>query len=227
MDARAHALEILAPVDPRAGMQIVAERLLEAAAEDDSIIEKFAAIRSTINNTVIVGDPHMAIYNRLRSPQAVLDVPAAPEWMRAIFTVAYLRARAVIASGAASSVIHNFTKSLDRAVELLDFVRSESDFAGELLVETTMRMRDDKEFARTIRAGAAELRALSEHIYGKYDGTTPEGELSGAPKALARMQSGGGGDGCTCCTNTNGTTECEPCSCWIIVIIIIVIVVTK
>ena len=95
----------------------------------------------------------------------------------------------------------------------------EADFAGELVAETMLAAHGNHAFARTLRQGADEFRALVAELYG------PEG--TDKPEALARAASGGGGGDCTCCASTPSGTSCRPCSCWIIVVIIIIIVVSK
>ena len=220
--AREHAFEFLLPADPRASIQMIGERLLVAADNDPSIAAKFRAIRDMISGTVLVKENHYAMYQRLRSAYK-LDVPTAPEWLRPLLVVAYLRAKSVVASGRLRNLIPNLPSTLDEVAQLAETL--EPDFLGELLVETSLAAWRDARFARKLEEGAEEFRSLVDYVYGSRDADRPDDNApKDRPRAMARAATGVSGAGdCTCCANGN----CEPCSCWIIVIIIIIIIVTK
>jgi hypothetical protein len=216
MNARDHAFEFLLPIDSRRGVRAMAKRIWHIAEKDETIAAKFRAIQDKLGSGKPILDT--TLYERLKDYGSVLDLPTAPEPFRPIFVAAYLRAKAAIATGSVGRVLDNLDETLDRILAFLDKGRIEESFGTELLTETVLAAREDPAFAKTLREGAAEFRALANELYG------PDGESR--PAWLARASTGGGGS-CTCCTTVNGQRTCEPCSCWIIVIVIIIIVVTK
>lgn len=203
-----HALEFILPIDPRYGIRSIAKRLWHAAATDERIACKFATIqeRMGIGKSLITKE-HYELYQRLQQSIPPLDIPTAPDWIRPAIAAAYLRAKAVVASGQVHGLFDNIERSLDTVLELVGKV--ESSFVGELLAETMLAAYEDREFRRALTEGANEFRALVNDLYG------PEG--TDRPAALRRMANEGD---CRCCRD--GT--CEPCSCWIIIIIIIIVV---
>jgi hypothetical protein len=216
MTPREHALEFLLPIVPRSGVRSIARALWHAAATDERVAAKFAAIQDKMGSgRPLIGEEHYKLYERLKHTLPVLDIPTAPEWIRPAFAAAYLRARAIVASGQARGVFNNIEARLDAVLRLVDKI--ESSFVGEVLAETILAAHADREFARALEEGADEFRALATELYG------PEG--TDRPTALARISGGGGS--CVCCTTVGGQTQCAPCSCWIIVVIIIVIIVAK
>jgi len=214
MNSREHAFDFLLPIDSRRGVRAIARRLWHLAATDESIAAKFATIQQKLGSGKPIVDATQ--YERIKDWSSVFDLPLAPEPFRPLFVAAYLRAKAAVASGGVRGIFDNLPKTLDRIIGAIDGL--EPAFVGDLLTETVLAAREDSHFARKLREGASEFRALADELYG------PTGDER--PAALARAASGGGGS-CTCCTTVGGQTRCEPCSCWIIVIIIIVIIVSK
>jgi hypothetical protein len=208
-----HALEFLLPVDPRYGIRSIAKRIWHAAATDENIAARFAAIQESMGSgKPLISEAQYDLYQRLKHGLPPLDIPTAPEWIRPAFAAAYLRAKAIVSGGQVRGLLEDIDGRLQTVQKLVSQV--ESPFVGDLLVETMLAASEDSEFGRTLKKGADEFRALSSDLYG------PEG--TDRPDALARAAAGGGGD-CVCCRDG----DCAPCSCWIIVIIIIIIIVTK
>lgn len=219
MNARDRALEFLLPIDPRHSIRSIGKRLLDAAETDESIAAKLDAIQQKLGDgKSLIDDEHSALYERLKCSRAIPDIPTAPEWLRPLIAVAYLRAKAALSSGHRTNLYGRLHEGLDKVSKLVETL--EPSFIGELLVETVLAAREDREFAQTLRDGAAEFRALVDELYGP-SGDTP------STVATARAGAGAGRGSCTCCRTVNGQKRCEPCSCWIIVIIIIIIIVTK
>ena len=216
-----HAFDFLLRTDSRAAIRTISRRFLEAAERDKETAARLTEFLECINNTILVGEEHYERYQRLVPPR--LDVRTAPDWMHPILVAAYLRAKAIIATGQFSGV-HDFKGSLEKAFKAFDTL--EEDFLGELLIQTTKSAREDKLFARSLVEGAAEFNSLVEELYG-IDADDSADTIKDKAEAVALRATGGGGGSCTCCTTVAGRTQCEVCSCWIIVIIIIVIVVGK
>lgn len=218
MTAREHAFDFSLPIDPRAAIRKIGKRILEAAENDKNIARKLDAIQNKLGDgRPLVGDEHSAVYERIKCTRAIPDIPTAPEWLRPLIAVAYLRAKAAISNGNVTNLFGNLDTTLDKILKLVDTL--EPSFIGELLAETVLTARDDRKFARTLNKGASEFRALVDHLY---EPDTDE------PDTVAKAAAAGGGRGsCTCCRTVGGTTQCEACSCWIIVVIIIIIIVTK
>jgi hypothetical protein len=187
------------------------------AATHDGIAAKFAAIQQRMNTgRPLLNREHYDLYNRLKDKGVpVLDIPTAPEWIRPAFAAAYLRAEATIASGKNLGLFVD-PKRVEAVLDNIINQQLEADFAGELVAETMLAAHGDPRFARELRRGADEFRALAAELYG------PNG--TDRPEALARAVGGGN---CICCADTPGGSSCHPCSCWIIVVIIIIIVVGK
>ena len=216
MPAREHAFGFLLPIDPRASIRRIGKRLLEAAKTDESIVRKFAAVQQKLGDgRPLIDGEHSAIYERIKCSSVIPHIPTAPEWLRPVIAVAYLRAKAALSTGNVTNFFGSMEESFDKVFKLLDTL--EPSFVGELLIETVLSAKEDREFARTLHEGASEFRALVDELYGS------DKDMPG--DTLARRAASDGS--CTCCRTVDGVTYCEPCSCWIIVIIIVIIIVTK
>jgi hypothetical protein len=227
MDAREHSTNFLLQTDPAMAIRKLGKGFIDKANSDDEILNRFKAIQERLNNTVLVTDPHFAMYERLSSAQTIYDLPTAPEWLRPLILVGYLNAKSMIASGRFARRSPDLRTALDRVLKMVDEL--EPDFLGELLVETVLTAREDRGFARTLRATESEFQALIDELYEPVAIGAAERPDDSGTVAMARRAPGGLGQSgdCTCCGSSGGTTRCEPCSCWIIVVIIIIIIVAK
>lgn len=219
MNARDHAREFLLPIDPRHSIRSIGKAVLDAAETDERIAKKLDAIQTKLGDgKPVIGDEHSALYERIKCARAIPNIPTAPEWLRPLLAVGYLRAKAGLAARPRTNIYERLDEGLDKILKLIDDI--EDSFIGELLVETVQAARDDNGFARTLQAGATEFSALVDELYGEPD------DPAGGPVASAR-RAGGGRGSCTCCRTVNGQTTCESCSCWIIVVIIVIIIIVK
>ena len=216
--AKEHAFDFSLSVDPRAAIRRVGKRVLEAAQTEASIAGKLDAIQQKLGDgKPIVGNEHSAIFERIKCSNAIPNIPTAPEWLRPLITVAYLRAKAAISTGNVTNLFPNLDHTLNNVLKLVE--RLEPSFLGELLIETALTARDDRQFAQTLHEGAAEFRALVKELYDLDDEPTS--------KLVNAAASSGSRGSCTCCRTANGQRQGEQCSCWIIVIVIVIIIVTK
>lgn len=203
IDARELAAGFLLPIAPRPSVQRIAKRLLEAASNDERIASQFDAIQKKLGDGIpIIGDEHSEILECIKSPGLIPNIPTAPEWLRPLLAVAYLRAKIDISSGKATHIFRDLELTLSKIVKSLDSV--EQSFIGELLIDTVLAARDDSQFTQFLEEGATEFRALVDELYGSKDGS----------HMLARAGSNLGGDGsCEACRTIGGLRRCEPISC--------------
>ena len=155
------------------------------------------------------------MYERIKSSKTILDIPTAPEWLRPLLAVAYLRAKLSVKTGKAARILSNPKAILDKVIKLADNL--EHPFLGELLIQTELRAREDSKFANNLKNGASEFMQLVGDLYAH------EAKNPGITAKAANN-----GDGvCTACRTDPFGTTCSPIPCWIIVVIIIIIVVGK
>jgi hypothetical protein len=215
--ARAHALGFLLPVEPRVSILTIGKSLLEMARKDPNVAKKFNTIKQKMGDgKPLISKEQSIAFESMKSRQVVPNIPTAPEWVRPLLGVGYLRAKDAVASGKASRVLTNPEESLDKVIRMIDNL--EQPFLGELLLETVRLAKQDREFAKKLSNGAAEFRALVDDLYGIKD-------FPDKSEASARLIQT---EGCSVCrTDPSGAKVCSPISCWIVVIVIIVIVVSK
>ncbi len=156
------------------------------------------------------------MFERIKSSQTILDIPTAPEWLRPLLAVAYLRAKLSVKSGKTAKILSNPNASIDKVIKLTDNL--EHNFLGELLVQTVIRAKEDSKFAKKLNDAASEFKQLVEKLY------THEAKN---PGVTAKAANNNGGVCTACRTDPSGITDCQPISCRIIVIIVIIIVVGK
>jgi hypothetical protein len=215
--ARDHARDFLMSIDPRGSIQEIGKLLLEAARKDKSIADKFNTIQKKMGEgKPIIGLEHSVMFERIKSRQSILDIPTAPEWLRPLLVVGYLRAKQSVKNSKTAKLLNDPKASLDKVIKLADNL--EPEFLGELLVKTAIRAREDSKFAKTLRDGAAEFRNLVGDLY------TDEAKN---PGVTAKANNGGSGTCTACRVDPDGTTTCGPIPCWVIVVIIIIIIVGK
>lgn len=216
MTARDHAVSFLVSTDARFSIRRIGKAIFEAAESDKEIATMLDAIQQKLGDgRPIIGEKHSDIYDRIKVPSAIPDIPTAPEWLRPLVATGYLKAKTAITPSKASQIINNPKESLAKVQKLAD--QLEPEFFGELLVETVMAAREDPGFARVLREAGNEFRSLVEYLYSL--------STVGAPNASVAGGSSGGS--CRACRTSGGTTRCEPMSCWVIVVVIVVIIVTK
>jgi len=145
--AREHAFEFCLPLDPLAGVRSIARRLWDIAAQDEAVAQNFANIQKKLGSgRPIIGDPHTAIFERLKDGRVILDLPTAPEIFRPLFVAGYLRAKQALAQGGGRGIFRDVNKTLDRVEELVD--KLEPAFVGEMLTEVTNAAKNNPTFAK-------------------------------------------------------------------------------
>jgi len=220
MNASQHASSFLFSVDPRLTIQKVGRAVFEAAENDP----EFATMLDTIQRKLgdgrpLINEEQGAVFDKIKTIRAVPDIPTAPDWLRPVIAAAYLKAKASLSNKKTEFLAEDLKKTLSKVIQLVDDL--EPEFIGELMIETTLSARDDKQFAKSLADGAAEFRALVSDLYGE-----PEGDRHDkhAPIAAARASSGAKSRGsCTVCRGNH----CEPISCWAIVVVVIIIIVAN
>jgi len=215
--AHVHAQGFLLPIEPRISLHTIGKTLLELARKDPNVAKKFETIKQKLGEgKPLIGKEHSAFFESAKSRQVVPNIPTAPEWLRPLIAVGYLRAKDAVASGKVGKLLTNPEESFDKVIKLLD--KLEENFLGELLVETVRLVKEDREFAKKINDGATEFRALVNNLYGI---KSPRD----AAKATPLLQNN---EGCSACrTDPSGATVCSPIPCWVVVVVIVVVVVAK
>ncbi len=221
MQARTHALDFLSPIDARQSIISFGEKLIAAALRDETIAKKFVKIQEKMGEgKPIVRDPHFALFERVKTDCGIPNIPTLPDWLSPIITVVYLRAKLSMKNnfkGISHFNEKQYSKLLDTVFDMVDKI--ESDFLGELLVETVLTANKDKKFAKKLNKGALEFNELVARLYGeKFE--TPQ-------RILKAASSGSNNATCSACGSSGTTTACTPIPCWVVIVIIVIVIVAK
>lgn len=104
--AQIHARSFLLPIEPRISLHAIGKTLLEAARNDPNIAKKFETIKQKLGDgKPLIGKEHSALFESMKSRQVVPNIPTAPEWLRPLIAVGYLRAKEAVASGKAGKLL--------------------------------------------------------------------------------------------------------------------------
>jgi hypothetical protein len=198
-DALVH--DLLESLDPGMSITRIGQIVADSISTNPAIATMVKEIHSRIPDPLIQGDA-LQLFQRLRGIGPRLVLPDAGEVETVLVPVLYASAQANLEPGDVAlfqeaNLKKNLKKASRKAAKVLN-----SQFLGELLVETQIQSAKNPAIARKLTEAASAIRAATPEF---------ESQLQRADVALARKCTLGG----------------KPCGvvCWIIVIIIIIIVI--
>ena len=214
MNTLEHVSEFLAPLSPQHLILSAAKSLLDKASGDVELKNAiFRLIEKHQANTVDV--EHYKEFERLaKNNKYKLKLKGVPNFIQPFLAAAYLRTKINLQNPEMRSKVLNIGKrEITQADKTIS--RSESDFLGKLLIETTNRLISNKIFAQNLQAGLDELGEILPQI------NQPSEELIGGGSSSLTCQI------CHPDPQNPSVRVCDPTSCGVVIIIIIIIIGSK